>query len=82
MCLHDKVSFIIFTRKLYNISRKNMPPSHKPYLAVFERELIIVLAKWATFMYFRKRHWYRKTEIEKPNNIGSIHGFRDLPSFQ
>lgn len=66
MHLHDKVSFIIFTRKLYNISRKNMPPSHKPDLAVFERDLILVLERWATFMYFQKKHWYRITEIGKP----------------
>lgn len=40
-----------------------MHPSNKPDPAVFERELILVLAKWAAFMYFRRKHWYRITEI-------------------
>ena len=40
-----------------------MHPSHKPDPAVFERGLILVLAKWVAFMYFRKKRWYRITEI-------------------
>lgn len=56
-----------------------MPPSHKPDLAVFERELILVLERWATFMYFQKKHWYRITEIGKPIIQEAYMGLETFP---
>lgn len=64
------------------IGRMNVHPLHKPDPAVLKRKSIPVLAKYAAFMHFRKKHYHRITESEKPNERGSLYRFIPLPPFQ
>lgn len=63
MCIYRERSAL---SSLQDIVRKNMLPSHKLNLVVFERKEILVLTKCVACMYFRKNYWCQKTESRKP----------------
>lgn len=65
MCIYRERS-ALSSLQATNIVRKNMLPSHKLNLVVFERKEILVLTKCVACMYFRKNYWCQKTESRKP----------------